>query len=152
MASVTERAATLVVDSIYLAVLYALTFGYGIALIVMGALHLDDCAAEPRIPILAIVAGGVSCYNGLIGLAAKSIKDEDEDTDTMVRARGLQRFGWVLTFCTWVAGQVIALPCLDECYTGCVKELYQLVLVFVFSWWAVIALGVLVGCCSALSA
>ena len=127
----------------------ALACGLGIALIVVGALNLENCSARENIPLWAVVHGSILTVCGLVGLAFKG-QDKDDISD---HTKGIYSLLLLIAFCTWIWGQVEVFPCGEECPVGCYIHMYNLALAACILPYAALGFalfcGCLGGCCSA---
>ncbi|XP_062585523.1 transmembrane protein 272-like [Saccostrea cucullata] len=74
-----RKCCSICTGSVIFIVILALLLGYPIAMIVMGAIYLDDCPAQRLIPIYLIVDGVFTCISILYGLLKSALKDKEKE-------------------------------------------------------------------------
>ncbi|XP_042886619.1 uncharacterized protein LOC122262607 [Penaeus japonicus] len=82
----------------------ALTIAYPLAFIIMGALHLDQCNVEPKIPVWLIVEGVLFLVSSFAG---KSANDKGESTCATISKFlnfiiGTVHLAWFITGNVWL--------------------------------------------------
>ncbi|XP_064489750.1 transmembrane protein 272-like [Ornithodoros turicata] len=114
--------------SIFVLILKAFIAGLQIAMIVIGALYLNDCPVERFIPIYLVTGGTIGTVKIILGVARKLYENDERPVPTNIERCGaiLDCFlaGWFIAGCIWVYGNY--LPDFDSSKGAgyCNKTLY----------------------------
>lgn len=117
--------------------------GLSIALVVIGALNMENCPMRDQMPLWAVIHGSIGIALVVVGPAAKAEKAKGEKGPA-TGLTGLLAFVYVGT---WIWGMVLAFPCADECPDGCYIHLYKLALAATCIPWAILTYILLASCC-----
>ncbi|XP_070552887.1 transmembrane protein 272-like [Ptychodera flava] len=140
----------------------AITMSIPIAMIVMGAMHKDECPAEPYIPVYLIVCGAfsiVSCLMSMCMCVRRRSSQQDGDDDEDGGSCGLfsccisclSGLIGIFLFAWFIAGNVWIYRTNEPTYDDVTSDDYCHKTLYLFSFWLLTTTYILLGCSCCLS-
>lgn len=106
---------------------------FSIAVVVIGALNMENCITIHQLPLWAVIHGGLSIGIGAFYICAIC-------RPLMELCIGLSSLCLTSGLCTWIWGMILLFTCRGECPAGCNVHLYKIGLAMVYIPWVYIVL------------
>ncbi|XP_045204660.1 transmembrane protein 272-like [Mercenaria mercenaria] len=128
-------------------IMLAVVMAIPVAMIVMGAIHKDDCPAERMIPIYLIVGGSFGIVKNLSSLLQRcKNKDEEDGDEKNAKTNPFDATLNCFLFAWFIAGNVWVYRTKDEWTSDSMADNYCDPSLYWFAFWLITSTYILLGC------
>lgn len=120
--------------------LFAIVAAFPIAIICLGALHIDQCPMEPWVPKFMIVAGASGVLTVLLSMCSYGCGlSESSNTvkcfSALIALLTLFSFAWNIAGSVWIFKKWSSWDKVKDTDQGCYKDLYLFAFAYLIIFW-----------------
>lgn len=139
----------IIVSTVGFTILLGIFMAIPVSMIVMGAIHMDNCPAERMIPIYLVVAGSFGVAKNLFSLVQRCRKNEQEREEDNRKVNPVEGIVNCFMFAWFIAGCVFIYRTTDRNPDDKSADNYCDATLYYFAFWITTSVFIIMGasCC-----